>query len=206
MQDLPFDITNIDADEVKALDATYLLLRAKFKVSISEDHTFNTGNFDVFSSIEPFNIGGTLLINHPESGCYLHFLKVPLQIDNGRGPAINYYKYQVWASATLRNDFGKMAIRRETIVDKVLDLVHPTELHFKDDPAFSKKFNVVAGDKQKAARSMTKAFRNVVADIGKSDWEIEIVNSSMVIGSTQPVDPKLTVYLAEAAAKFSRVK
>jgi len=206
MPDLPFDITHIDADEVQALEATYLLLRAKFKVSISADTTFNTRNFDVFNNNEPTDIGGTLLINHPESGCYLHFLKVPAPGKKGRGPARNHYKYQVWASATLRNDFGKMVVRRETMVDKVLDPVHPTELYFKDDPAFSKKFNVVAVDKQKAARSMTKAFRNVIAELGKTDWEIEIVNSSLVVGSAQPIDPKQTVYLAEIAAKFSRVK
>jgi hypothetical protein len=206
MPDLPFDITHIDADEVQALEATYLLLRAKFKISITVDSTFDTRDFDVFGHIDASNIGGTLLINHPESGCYLHFLKVPAQGKKGRGLARNHYKYQVWASATLRNDFGKMAVRRETIVDKVLDPIHPTELYFKDDPAFSKKFNVVADDKQKATRSMTKAFRNVIAELGKTDWEIEIVNSSLVIGSAQPIDPKQTVYLAEIAAKFSRVK
>jgi len=201
MQELPFDINNIDADEVLALEVTYRLLREKFKVSVSEDKTFDIREYDVFAAIDPDNIGGTLLINHPESGCYLIFLKVN-DPDSGK----DQYKYQVWASATLRNDFGRLTITQEKVADKMENPGHPTEVYFKDDPAFSKKFNVVAANKSKALRSMTKAFRNVIADTAKTNWEIEIVNSSLVIGGVRPVDPKQTAHLAEVAGKFSMVK
>ena len=40
MTDLPFDITHIDADEVQALEATYLLLRAKFKVAMRRQYFY----------------------------------------------------------------------------------------------------------------------------------------------------------------------
>jgi hypothetical protein len=206
MDILPFDLTDIDADEVTALEKTYKALRSKFKVGIAEDPTFDISQFDVFSNYKDISIGGSLLINHPESGCYLTFVKVRTQIKNGRGPAIDHYKYQVWASATLRNDFGRMVIRRETIVDKILDLVHPTEMHFKDDPSFSKKLCVVANDKVKAARALTKAFRNVLVEIKADDFAIEIIKSTLVIGNVQPVDPKQTVYFAEVASKLSRAK
>jgi hypothetical protein len=201
MQDLPFDINNVDADEVQALEATYRLLKEIFKVSVSGDSTFDIRDFDVFTHIDPDNIGGTLLINHPESGCYLIFLKVD-DPDAGK----NHYKYQVWASATLRNNFGRLTITHEKAADKMANPGHPTELYFKDDPAFSRKFNVTAANKSQALRSMTKAFRNVITETSKTNWEIEIFNSSMVIGGVRPLDPKQTVYLAEIAGKFSRVK
>jgi len=206
MDKLPFDITDIDADDVTALENTYKALRSKFKVGIAEDHTFDIKKFDVFSNYKDISIGGSILINHPESGCYLTFVKVRTEMKNGRGPAISYYKYQVWASATLRNDFGRMMIRRETVADKILNLVHPTEMHFKDDPGFSKKLCVVADDKTKAARAMTKAFRNVLMEIKADDFAIEIINSTLVIGNILPVDPKRTVYFAELASKLSRAK
>jgi len=206
MEKLPFDTTDIDAGDVQALEDSYKALKAKFKVGLAEDQTFDIKKFDIFSNYPKITVGGSLLINHPESGCYLTFFKIRTDIPNGRGPAIDYYKYQVWASATLRSDFGRMIIRKETVVDKILNLLHPTELHFKDDPAFSKKFNVVASDKEKAASSMTKAFRNVLMEIKTGDFVIEIVNSTLVIGNIQPVDAKQTVYFAEIASKLSRVK
>ena len=202
MEKLPFDITNIDADEVRALEDTYEALKAKFKVAITEDNIIDIEKFDIFGNYNDISVGGTLLINHPESGCYLVFVKVKTDIPNGRGPAIDYYKYQVWASAILRNDFGKIVIRRETIVDKILNLVHPTEMHFKDDPSFSRKINAIADDKVKASRAMTKAFRNILIEIKMNEFLIEIVNSTLVIGNIQPVDPRQTIYLAEVASKL----
>jgi hypothetical protein len=206
MDKLPFDITNIDADDAQALEITYEALKAKFKIAITEDSIVDIKQFNIFGNYNDISVGGTLLINHPESGCYLAFVKVKTYIPNGRGPAIDYYKYQVWALATLRNDFGRMTIRRETVVDKILNLVHPTELQFKDDPSFNKKFNAVANDKVKASRAMTKAFRNILMEIKENDLVIEIVNSTLVIGNMQPVDPRQTIYLAEVASKLSRVK
>src|SRR4051812_3026154 len=129
MQKLPFDTTNIDADDIEALEETYAVLKQKFKIGLTEDNTFNLDKFDVFRNNNDISIGGTLLVNHPESGCYLIFVKVRTHIQNARGPSLDYYKYQVWALATLRNDFGRMIIRKETIVDKILNMVHPTEMH-----------------------------------------------------------------------------
>jgi hypothetical protein len=99
-----------------------------------------------------------------------------------------------------------MVIRRETMVDKLLNLIHPTEMHFKDDPSFSRKINAIADDKAKASRAMTKAFRNILTEIKANDFLIEIVNSTLVIGNIEPIDPGQTIYLAEVASKLSRVK
>jgi len=206
MENLPFDITDIDAGEVQALEDTYRALRLKFKVGLSGDRTFDIKKFDAFSNYKDISVGGSLLINHPESGCYLTFVKVRTDIPNGRGPGISYFKYQVWACATLRSDFGRMMVRRETVVDKILDFVHPTELQFKDDLPFSKKFHVVADDKQKTGVAMTKAFRNAVMEINADDFVIEIVKSTLILGNAQPLDPKQVVYFADAASKLSRVK
>lgn len=209
MDYLPFDLTNIDADDVEALEEAYAVLRKKFRVSITEDHTFDIKKFDVFSNYKDISIGGSLLINHPEKGCYLTFVKVitdARDMHTQRAQSLSYCKYQVWACATLRSDFGRMMIRRETVIDRVLNLVHPTELHFDDYVAFNKKFNVVADDKIKAIPAMTRAFRNALMEIKAEDFVIEIVGSTLVIGNTQPIDARQIVYFAEIAGKLSTVK
>jgi len=208
MEKLPFDTTNLDADDMQALEVSYKAIKENFKVSLTHDDVINLKGFDVFNNYPNATIGGTLLINHPESGCYLTYVKIKTAIKTGQGPGagISYYKCQLWASATLRNDFGRVIIRKETLVDKILNLVHPVELHFKDDPTFSSRFYVVANDQEKATRAMTGNFRAAVMNIQLSDFIIEIVNSTLIIGSDQLITPEQAVYLADFASKLSIVK
>ncbi len=115
MEKLPFDLLKINADDVDALEATYRALKENFKVGLIKDDAIRLKEFDMFTSHPEATIGGTLLINHPEDGCHLTFVKLRTVIQGGRGSAISYYKYQVWASATLRSDFGRVMIRRESL-------------------------------------------------------------------------------------------
>lgn len=205
MEKLPFDIMDIDADDVQALEDSYKILRENFKISLVEDD-INLKGFDVFGKYPEATIGGTLLIDHPESGCYLVFVKIRTNINLGRGPGTSYYKYQIWASATLRNSFGRILIRRETFVDKVLNMIHPVELHFKNDPDFNNKFNVVANDKDKATAAITSDFRDVIKNIEIDDFIIEIVNNILIIGNIQLIGAQQTLKLAEIASKLSTIK
>ncbi|MBB6111568.1 hypothetical protein [Mucilaginibacter lappiensis] len=208
MEKLPFDTTNLDADDMQALEASYETVKKSFKVGLANDDVMKLKEFDVFSNYPNATIGGTLLINHPESGCYLTYVKTHTVIKTGQGPGagISYYKCQLWASATLRNDFGRVIIRRETLVDKILNLVHPVELHFKDDPTFSSRFYVVANDPEKATLAMTSNFRAAIMNIQLDDFIIEIVNSTLIIGNIQLITPEQAVYLADFASKLSVIK
>jgi hypothetical protein len=208
MEKLPFDTTNLDAGDMQALEASYKAIKDNFKVSLTNNDVIKLKKFDVFSNYPDASIGGTLLINHPESGCYLTYVKVSTTIKTGRGPgaAISYYKYQLWASATLRNDFGRVIIRRETFVDKVLNMLHPVELHFNDDLTFNSRFYVVANDKEKATKAMTGNFRAAIMNIQLDDFMIEIVNSTLIIGSAQLITPEQAIYLAGFVSRLSVIK
>lgn len=207
MKKLPFDLTDIGAEDVQALENAYRALRLKFKIGLAADHTFDRSKFDVFNrDYIHSSLGGSILINHPENGCYLSFIKVRTAQTDSSSPVSNNYSYQVWGSATLRNDFGRITIKRETIKDKMLSAASAAEMHFKDDRPFNKKFCVMADNPEKAAHAMTKAFRNALMEIRGHDFTIEIVNSTLVIGSGMPVDPRQIVYLAEVASKLSSVK
>jgi hypothetical protein len=139
-------------------------------------------------------------------GCYLLFVKVPTHIQNGRGPSINYYKYQIWAYATLRTDFGRVIIKRETFIERLLNAIHPVELKFAEDLGFNKNFNVIANDPQKALNAMTPEFRNAVKGIKLKNFIIEIVNSSLLIGSIDLISSQQTVELSLIASNLSALK
>jgi hypothetical protein len=206
LKNLPFDTIDTDANDIDALESIYTMLKEKFNVGLPLDIDIELNQFEVFKNYPGASIGGTLLINHPEIGCYLLFIKVPTHIQNGRGPSINYYKYQVWAYATLRNDFGRVMIKRETLIERLLNVLHPVKLKIEGDAAFNQTFNVMANDKQKAAGSMTTDFINAIKAISLKDFVIEIVNTSFLIGSIQPITPQQTLELAMIASNFSATK
>lgn len=206
MKNLPFDTIDTDADDILALQNIYKSLKEKFGVGLPTDVGIELNQFEIFSDCPGASIGGILLINHPEAGCYLLFIKVPTHLQNGRGPSINYYKYQVWAYATVRNDFGRVIIKRETFIERLLNSIHPVELKFKGDSIFNKNFNVVANDEQKAADAITPGFRKAITDIKLNDFIIEIVNSSLLIGSIAPITAQQTVELALIASNLSTIK
>jgi hypothetical protein len=206
LKNLPFDTIDTDANDVQALEDIYTSLKEKFSVGLPVEIDINLNQFEIFSNYPGASIGGTLLINHPEMGCYLLFVKVPTHIQNGRGPSINYYKYQVWAYATLRNDFGRVIIKRETFIERILNAIHPVELKFEGDNTFNKNFNVVANDRDKATKAITPSFRNAIQGIKLTNFMIEIVNSSLLIGSIELITPPQTVELALIASNLSAIK
>jgi hypothetical protein len=206
LKNLPFDTIDTDAEDIQALEDIYSSLKEKFSVGLPIEIDIQLNQFEVFSNNPGANIGGTLLIDHPEMGCYLLFVKVPTHIQNGRGPSINYYKYQIWAYATLRTDFGRVIIKRETFIERLLNAIHPVELKFAEDLGFNKNFNVIANDPQKALNAMTPEFRNAVKGIKLKNFIIEIVNSSLLIGSIDLISSQQTVELSLIASNLSALK
>jgi hypothetical protein len=206
LKNLPFDTIDTDADDIQALENIYSFLKEKFTIGLPAEIDIQLNQFEIFSNYPDASIGGILLINHPENGCYLLFVKVPTQIQNGRGPSINYYKYQVWAYATLRNNFGRVIIKRETFIERLLNVLRPVELKFEGDPIFNKNFNVIANDQQKALNAITPGFRNALKDIKLHDFTIEIVNSALLIGSINLITPQQTAELSVIASNLSTIK
>jgi len=207
LKDLPFDTIGLRGDDVQTLEDTYSLLCSKFSIGLPGDTNLHLNNFELFCNNPDLSIGGILLLNHDIKDCYLAFIKIHYHSVNTRtgGEDIDYYKYKVWAFITSKNDFGRILIRKETFADRVLQLVHPVELKFKDDTAFNHKFYVVTNDEQKALNAMNWNFRNVVMDMA-NDLMIETANHVLVIGDNKEIDPQNVVYLAGFANKIAALK
>jgi len=94
-------------------------------------------------------------------------------------------------------------IRRETLTDKIIELIHPVELDFAEDKAFSDTFYVLVNDRDKAASAIDRNFRNVVMDIRHEELLIEIVEHSLIIGNDEPVSPERAIYLAEFVVRIA---
>jgi len=90
-----------------------------------------------------------------------------------------------------------MLIRRETLADKIIELVHPVELDFDEDKPFSDTFYVLVNDREKATQAIDRNFRNAVMDIRVDNFIVEVVEHSLIIGNYDPISPQKTTHLAE---------
>jgi len=206
MENLPFDLVSLSADDVQSLEDTYKALRAKFSISLYDSTDIPIKQFDLLNSGPDKTIGGTLLINTPANNLHLVFLKIHYSYYGLRSTTrSDYYKYQVWAFINSNKDFGRVLIRHETFNDRLVGLIHPCELEFKDDKPFDHKFYVVCNDEQKALLAMNFNFRNAVMDMG-DDMLLETAGHSIIIGNNMAVEAEQTIRLVEFACKVAALK
>jgi len=205
MKDLPFDLMGLAAEDVQTLEATYQLLKGKFSTSGPSDVHFPVEKFDLFSSGNDIKVGGILSLN-TEGNFYLVFLRISYSSYSTYGIARNDYdKYKVWAYIKTNKDYGRALIRYKTLNDRILGLIHPCELNFKDDKHFDHQFYVVCNDEQKALSAMNWNFRNAVMEMGEG-MMLETVDKDIIIGSNINFDPHNTVEIAEFASKIASLQ
>ncbi len=201
----PFDTVGLTSDQIDIFQETYEALKARFRVELTGDINFHLPDFQVFKGYAGVNLKGSYVIKGARTDCYMLFVEVENLLKSAAKTTTGLYsvmEYQTWALAYLKKDFGRVMIRPETLVDKLIELVHPVELDFDDDKAFSDTFYVLVNDRWKADIGMDRNFRNVVMDIRHEDILIEIIDHTLIIGHNRPVSPEASVLLAEFVVRL----
>ena len=188
-------------DEIRLFKETIQLLGEKFK--IQPVWSTKIKGMEVFDPALIEKIAGILLMNASVKGFYLVFVKICGRRMGWSNPSVSYNDYHAFAVATLDNDFGRVLIRKKSVVDKVTSLILPVELKFKDDRTFNKMFYVVVNEKEKAYSCMTPGFRSIIRELNKDNYIINIVNRTLVIECFERISPQQIAKLAEFANKLS---
>ena len=204
MENYPFDTTGLTSDTIDLFNDTYMALKAKFDVQVTGNIDFQLEQFEVFNQYEDVNIRGSYALKHENGNdCYVILVEAHSST-MGKYERFHHYHYQTWALAYVKNDFDRVLIRRETLTDKIIELVHPVELDFEEDKAFSDTFYVLVNDRDKAVRSIDRNFRNAVMDIREDCFVVEIIGHTLIAGSQNPVMPGMAVHLAEFAERVCK--
>jgi hypothetical protein len=203
--DYPFDTINLSSETIDTFDDTYKLLKSKFRIEHTGDIDFHLEDFEAFKDCNSVNLKGSYVIKNARTDCYILFVEIhKVKRTSSKPPQLyDYYEYQSWALAYLKKDCGRALIRPETLADKLIELVHPVELDFDDDKAFSDTFYVLVNDRYKAESAMNRDFRNVVMDMRHEDVVIEIINHTLIIGHHRPIMPETTLKLAEFVVRLA---
>jgi len=202
--DYPFDTLGLNSEIIDTLDETYKLLKSKFRIELTGNIDFHLHDFEVFRECAGVNLRGSYVIKSARTDCYILFVEIHKlkKSSSKHDPGLyDYYEYQTWALAYTKKDFGRVLIRPETLADKIIELIHPVELDFDDDKAFSDTFYVLVNDRWKADIAIDRNFRNAVMDVRHEDIVIEIIDHTLIIGYRKPVSPESSVQLAEFVAR-----
>ncbi len=200
----PFDTVGLSSEMIDSFQEVYETLKAKFNIQHTGYIDFNIESFEVFRLNFKTIVRDSYVLKQSGNDCYSLFVEKNFQGMNPKGGGIyNHSEYQNWALAYLKKDFGRVMIRRETLADKIIELVHPVELDFEDDKAFSDSFYVLVNDRQKADMAMDRDFRNIVMDMRHHDFVIEIINHTLIVGTNKTINTDDAIYLAAFVAKLS---
>jgi hypothetical protein len=204
MEDIPFETVGLVADDVRALEHTYNTLKEKFNIGLPCSVKLHAKNFDLLDDPN-LAIESILPLPHPSNNCYLAFARAHIYYNprRGAGEIIDCYRYKVWGVITSKKDYGRTLIRRETFADRIVGLIHPVELTFKDDKVFDHRYYVVSNNPDKALPAMDWNFRNAVIDIIDEDIVIEMAENTLILGNNGWLDPEQAIKLAEAALKLA---
>jgi hypothetical protein len=203
MDFVPFDTVGLSATDFDNFYQTYKALDQKFDIHPTGDIDFHLEDFESFRYYKDVHIRGSFVIKNAKTDCYILFIELGYTAPNtGRGPSINHKEYQVWALAYVKHNFGRVLIRPETLADKIIEIVHPIEIDFKEDKAFSDTFYVLANDTDKAIPGIDRSFRNAVMDVRHDHFTIEIFDHTLIIGDRKLITPERSVHLCEFVSRL----
>jgi hypothetical protein len=196
MDHLPFNTVGLSLDGVDKFYTALTSLKDKFTIQATGHIDFHLEQFEVFKHYSYLNLRGSFVIKQCDNDCYIFFIEVHFKHrDKGHLHITEHIEHQIWALAYLKHDFGRILIRPETLADKIIEIIHPVEVDFKEDKAFSDTFYVLVNDHEKAVAGIDRNFRNAVMDIRADDFVIEIVEHTLIIGSTKPISADKAIHL-----------
>lgn len=201
MEEHPFDATGLSYDTVKRFTETYKTLKEEFSIQPTGHIDFDLRQFKAFRNCLDVNLRGSYVIKRDCGDSYILFVEVHYKIGNKQ--VSHHQEFQVWGLTYLKPNFGSVVIHRETLTDKLLELIHPHELDFPEDKPFSNTFYVVVNDHAKATAGMTRDFRNAVMDIRDNDFMIEIVDHTLIIGNYDPIVAEKSLHIAEFVERIA---
>jgi hypothetical protein len=197
MDFVPFNTVGLTTSDFDDLYQTYNTLKKKCNIHLTGNIDFHLNDFEAFKPYKDTNLRGSFVIKGAKTDCYILFVENSYLARGIKTGDLHDKVQQAWAIAYVKQDFGRVLIRRETLADKILELVHPIEIDFAEDKPFSDTFYVLANDEKKANTAINRTFRNAVMDIRADNFVIEVIEHSLLIGNSETLSPEKTIHLAE---------
>ena len=154
-------------------------LKSKYSVEEAGGPIAQLDAFHLLSNFASAREYRTFRVARQSAATYVSFIQLQSAYSTKSGPAIRTYM-QAYVFVPLSRNYGHLVIKKETLRDKLNELFQPLELDFEDDKEFSRRFYVLAKEKDKALYLLTPNFRDELKKI-HPDVYIEVINEVMMI-------------------------
>ena len=196
---MPLDSERFEAKDFSTLEKLKedLLLIDKLVKEYNKTYSLNFSEFNVidninrifqsFKSIKHYKKTFVLEAYKTSKNSYLclvinnYILQNVHVIDANNNAVIKYSEetdFEFVAFIGLKKDFGEVFIRKETLRDKINELISPIETDFIENNEFSKKFYVLGNSEEKLRANVDKKFFD--AFLSHPEIEVEINGEFMM--------------------------
>jgi len=204
MEELLFPTKDISEQNVQSITEIYKELKTKHQVEFDFNFTVDLRQFELFRPDEIDHFGPVIKLFDEQKTFYLVFVEVSYKIGTGaRYSSYEGREYQTWGVMNLRNKYGHVLIKPETILDKIHDLINPIDLDFADDKDFSRHFYVVTNDALKANSLLSVSCRNCVMNTRSMELIIEVIDNQLIIGNKKIIQTGSAIDLVNFMSSLS---
>lgn len=204
MTTLPCSTIDLTSEEIEKILSVFNTLQKTFNVSFKMDFAFSFEKFTLFENYLKHSIGPVLEIDHNKEVVYITFTQVFYSMNTAsRLPVSPDGEYQTWCVLPLHRNYGHVLLKTETMFDKLLELVHPIEIDFRDDAAFSKKFYVLASDELLARTLLNSRFRNCLKELQEKDLWLEVSLNNLIVGNKKRIETSTALEMADLVCKIA---
>jgi hypothetical protein len=199
----PFDTFGLKPHELQMFVDAFNQILSIHKIDIVDSTSVKLKRFESFRRFQQHYIREAI---HVDKSFKLLIVNVSYIYHAPRGSTLNGEDYQLWGLVKLQKDFGHLFLKREGLTEKLLELFNPLELDFESDAGFSRKYFVLAKDKQKAVETLTAPYREAIKNCSVRDFSIEILGNELLIGNYKYLDPETILDFTKFLTKMANIR
>lgn len=185
----------LSAEEADNIAQSLKLIHASFDLKEGDPSEIKFGSFQAFSHYRDVYPHLLLFLSKGNHQPFVAFTQVEYNLPPSRKRPTVYREYQTWAGIKLRHNYGNLLIRHETMRDKLNELFEAEEINFDMDSGFCNRFFVLADNESKAHHLLNSTVRQQIMALPFSHLEIEVRNSTLIVGNKKTVVPEEALLL-----------
>jgi len=197
----PFNNFDMRIDDAQRLFDIYTKLKKTYSIEVDNEFNLPFASFETFRSNGLNSEEAVFKISSGFQPFFLCFPEMRFWLSNSRAPDI---EFQFWGYYKLKEDYGHILIRTETILDKIHELINPIELDFEDDKTFSQRFFVLTNNKFKAQLRINNTLRDIIKQIPLSEIIIEIKGNDLLVGDKKAITEEQVLIFTEFLYNLSK--